>query len=419
MSFLQGASTYDSDGTSSLAFPSNVAANSLLLVVVTANYGTDDAATAVSDTLGNSYTKIGSSIRGTNSYYVDVWYAVNAFGAGANTVNVTYDPSAYHSGFLIEEYDGPLAPDGYTGQAQYSVYGTDAATSGDFTPTQDGDLIWAVTFASTPSGGAISAGTGFTLAQDPSGWFGSYGAGEPWIRTEYLTQESAASIAGTFSTSLTTLGMVTIAVAFSPPPPPSPPSMGFPVPDISMTGEMDEVISNITGDANLSTPLPGLNITRNSGSNFSGSTPIPIAFLLSGGGNRYFPFGANLPRLKMTGHISEVPVESEYGIPLPELEMHGITGVGGSMDLEVPLPITNLDAPDVHGSINLTLPIPYFKNIVESLGVCYNPRFEICQKSYREMYLDTPLPSLKIHGLVGVMGSMNLSISLPMFESET
>jgi len=162
-----------------------------------------------------------------------------------------------------------------------------------------------------------------------------------------------------------------------------------------MSGSLSEIISGVTGDISVSTPLPSLSISKNASAVALSELPLPLLYTNTGARNAYFPFDIGLSLLKITGHITEPPVEYEYEIPLPALKMTGIVGIVGSLELEVPIPVMSSGAPDVHGSMNLTFPFPCYKNTIKPLrDIAYNPRFTICQDIYGDMNLGFPLPGL-------------------------
>jgi RHS repeat-associated protein len=81
----------------SLAFPSNVQAHNLIVVGLTV-FNQTIPSTDITDTQGNTYTKVAESIKGTD--HAAIFYAQNAVG-GADTISSTVD-----STLAIHEYSG-------------------------------------------------------------------------------------------------------------------------------------------------------------------------------------------------------------------------------------------------------------------------------------------------------------------------
>ncbi|MGD0229712.1 MAG: hypothetical protein ABSC19_05040 [Syntrophorhabdales bacterium] len=217
ISRLQG--TYNS-GTgliASLAYGSNLTANSLLLASVTwGGGGSSSGNPTVTDSLGNTWTLIQSAYDTSEKQGWAMFYAVNTHGAAANTVNVNYPSEAIgYGGLLIDEFSGCAISsvlDGSVVQDQQAFTGgTNAVSSGSFTPSTNGDLIYVSTGSVGEGNSTLSPGTGFTAGEIVTSFWGDTG---PFAGSEYLIQATAGGIAGTFTCDGTGIYFITIAAAF-------------------------------------------------------------------------------------------------------------------------------------------------------------------------------------------------------------
>lgn len=151
--------------------------------------------TSVTDDQSNTYT-IEQTIQNSDgsNLFLSSFYLTNITN-GPKTVTANFGSSTPHTQITWDEYSGLAASavlDGHAGQAQAAPgTGTDAITSGNFTTTDNGDLIWAGMFCG--SGNAV-AGTGYTrrLNNDASNGF-------VFICTEDKVQSAAGSVAGTYT----------------------------------------------------------------------------------------------------------------------------------------------------------------------------------------------------------------------------
>lgn len=177
---VQTANTADgSYGT--LAFGSNVTSGNLLIVFMRVSTG-DGTPTGVTDTVGTTYSQIGSamSISGGTGYL----FAGTAAGSGANTVTIGGGAIAR---ILVQEVSGLASPSlDQTNQAT----GTSAApNSGNITTTAATWIFAGLVLTSYPSVGA-TAGTGFTGMNLSDG--NKYGC-------EYQDAASTGTYAGAFT----------------------------------------------------------------------------------------------------------------------------------------------------------------------------------------------------------------------------
>lgn len=216
IAFVQDDNALDSTSGSTLgvAFGSNVTAGNLIVVMATWA-GAGDVTPTVSDTLSNTYVEIGSHIFSmTADVGMSMFYAANITG-GANTVTVNYTASRVFREIMVAEYSGasttsPLDTSAFTvdGTATTS---TDSATTPAVTPAQNASLL--VGFISSVSGmGTAAAGTNYTERIDTTGGGGGFAEYEDRILA------IAASVAATWTVSVSGAGMYNARVAVFKPP---------------------------------------------------------------------------------------------------------------------------------------------------------------------------------------------------------
>ena len=219
ISRLQGAYNSSTGLVNSLAYPNNVSANSLLLASVTWNPHSSSSTPpppTVSDSLGNSFNLVQTAYDSPETQAWCLYYAINTKGAGADTITVSYASGTGWTGLIIDEFSGvstssPL--DGSAVQDQQNITGgTNTLSSGSFSTSSAGDLIYASTFNVNPNISSLVPGTNFTPGVTVSSFWGTAG---PFAGTEYMTQSSPGSIAGNFTTSNTAgIYAITIGAAF-------------------------------------------------------------------------------------------------------------------------------------------------------------------------------------------------------------
>ena len=219
ISRLQGAYNSSTGLVNSLAYPNNVSANSLLLASVTWDPHSSSSTPpppTVSDSLGNSFNLVQTAYDSPETQAWCLYYAINTKGAGADTITVSYASGTGWTGLIIDEFSGvstssPL--DGSAVQDQQNITGgTNTLSSGSFSTSSAGDLIYASTFNVNPNISSLVPGTNFTPGVTVSSFWGTAG---PFAGTEYMTQSSPGSIAGNFTTSNTAgIYAITIGAAF-------------------------------------------------------------------------------------------------------------------------------------------------------------------------------------------------------------
>jgi subtilisin family serine protease len=160
ITLIQKASRTSTNGSSLTAtFPTNLTPGSVIVAAIT-SYPKPPAANAVTDTLGNVYTVIGSTSRTSGGAYTGLYYAKNNATA-ADTLTYRVTSSGNQLSIVITEFTGvnlsnPIdAAAGSTGSSS-------SPTSGNMTPSAAGDLvIGAGTHDNTT---VTTPGAGFTMA---------------------------------------------------------------------------------------------------------------------------------------------------------------------------------------------------------------------------------------------------------------
>jgi hypothetical protein len=143
--------------STTLAYPSNVAAGDLLLVVVRSG-GTTGLPFTVSDTLGNTWTGLTSNtFSGTGS--TQIWWAISN-GAGANTVTVGLNASNTLR-IAIYGYSGAASSSPVDVENNSNTAASGNASAVSITPARDGELV--IAFVATSAGTTATAGANFAL----------------------------------------------------------------------------------------------------------------------------------------------------------------------------------------------------------------------------------------------------------------
>lgn len=170
------------------------------------------------DSLGNTYNFVVGASDVPNDERLELWVSVIT-ASGTPTIRQRSNPSPgtttfTYSTIIVASFTGSDASsvtDGSNAQLQATPgIGTDGVSSNTFTTTANGDLVYGASISDSATGldpGAV--GTNFT--QDA--FFNT--AAMVWMRTEYLTQSSAGSIAATF-TAGTNNSHITAGVAVKP-----------------------------------------------------------------------------------------------------------------------------------------------------------------------------------------------------------
>jgi hypothetical protein len=182
IAFVQANTIKPTAATTMLALATNVGAHDAIVVCL--NYPTASGATlsAISDTLGNTYSVVVGPIDAAGDiHYVAV--AADSM-AGGDTVTVTLSAAPVNgSDLLVMEYSGLALANAFDVSAQASGNGT-ALSSGPATTTAAHELV--LGYAEAPS---ASPGIGFTQRALLSG---------------NLTEDKVVSTAGTYDATATT-----------------------------------------------------------------------------------------------------------------------------------------------------------------------------------------------------------------------
>lgn len=175
-----------------LTLPSAVAAGDLIVVGVS-SWPSAPAATAITDTLGNTYALAGTTRKTSYGAYTGIYYTVNT-RAGSNTVTFRTASGGSELSMVVAEFSGANAVsplDAATGATGSSA----TPSSGNMTPTAAGDLVIGV---GTHDGTDVtSAGSGFTLVAVTNENSNTY---QP-LAMDYKIQATTAAVAATFSLS--------------------------------------------------------------------------------------------------------------------------------------------------------------------------------------------------------------------------
>lgn len=151
----------------------------------------------------NSTNTLSSISDGTNTYTIgSVTFASGgalfghayAFGiaAGSPTITLTFTGSTTGGQVWAEEWSGIATSNAYDGAAGLHTAGSggsDNFNSGSFTPTTNGDLIWAY--------GQLGNGSGLTVGSGFAGAFSDIATSG--YMSEFLTQSTAAAISPNFT----------------------------------------------------------------------------------------------------------------------------------------------------------------------------------------------------------------------------
>lgn len=151
--------------------------------------------TTVTDNQGNTYSVVVNILDTTNNQRT-IYFALGNITNGPTTITVNGTGSNIFTQIVVDEFSGGDAAsnnrDGATGQFQNAPgTGTDAITSGAIVTTQAGDLIWGACVRPI-SATQPTVGTGFTVGASENG--SGYA-----LRSEFLTQGAAGSVAATFT----------------------------------------------------------------------------------------------------------------------------------------------------------------------------------------------------------------------------
>jgi hypothetical protein len=183
------------NGVGTLAYGSNVTAGSLLVVATSVNSGSQTV--TITDTIGNVWTNEQNCADATNGKSAAVSWAIGKAG-GPNTITATWSGATTIGGaIVIHEFTGNAPAnvvDGSTKNTNGSAStATDGVVSGNITTIANGDLIFGWTTDASVLTTTITAGTGYTEAQNSG-----LSATED-CESEYKVQSTAGSVAATWT----------------------------------------------------------------------------------------------------------------------------------------------------------------------------------------------------------------------------
>jgi hypothetical protein len=154
ISYLQSRLTYGTGATVALAYSSNVAAGSLLVVIITQwRSGGITADSTVSDSQGNSYAKAGNRLGTPTGMSLEFWYA---FAGSSGACTVTVDPQSNSTSVAIHEFSGITNTTPIDVQDQ-NTGNTSTPSGGPITTTNASDLLFAA--VTTDAWGAANTET--------------------------------------------------------------------------------------------------------------------------------------------------------------------------------------------------------------------------------------------------------------------
>lgn len=154
LSTQRATKAIDAVDSTTLAFPGNVTAGNLLLVMGTAQGAADTSPWTVTDTIGTVYTKLLTS-NSVNNVRSCIAYGL-APSSGANTVTVDPTGATLSISFSIDEFSGVK---GLDVDGSFST-GTSTAPADSITTGVTNALII----------GVMNYNTGNTTINPPSGW---------------------------------------------------------------------------------------------------------------------------------------------------------------------------------------------------------------------------------------------------------
>lgn len=184
-----------------VAFGSNVTAGSLLIV---GQYGSAAPGAVPTDTRGNTYTQIGTTLTTGNGQRLAWWYAINA-GSGANTVDFpvmgTFD-AAFVSEFTVD--GGTISLD----DSDQNTFSVDDPSTPTMTASVTDTLVVSAIGSDQGAGVSYTAGANFTVR----GSSALQGSANDTFAFESRQLASAGSVSGTWVTSAADTGGVVGAV---------------------------------------------------------------------------------------------------------------------------------------------------------------------------------------------------------------
>lgn len=193
--FVQQSSGVNFTGTGVTSISATLTAitsGNLVCGFITAAEATATTCT-VKDSNNLSYTMVPNSsglLDGGNGNQAWMFYlAPGSQTGGATSITATFGVSSSFVGITVQEWSGILSTSPLDGSNLSNVAGSLTPTGTSITTTTSGDLIFAGVVPDGGSGGTITAGTGYTLRNNP-------GPGD--LADESQIQAAAGSISGSF-----------------------------------------------------------------------------------------------------------------------------------------------------------------------------------------------------------------------------
>lgn len=216
-----GTKNSSGGGVTSLTKVSPIAVSVGDTIMCSVTWDTSGGATSASitDNLGNVWAAGSASknLGALNNQAIQVLACI-VTNAGTPTLTLKFNPtpgttSAGGIEWLIDIYTGSTptaAIDGTGANNEQTAPGTstDAITSGSFTTSNDGCLVYSATVSESSGGGTQTHGTGYALAQSD--------ANVLVFNSEHKTQTTHGSIAATWTTNAGSDNFVTVAIAVAP-----------------------------------------------------------------------------------------------------------------------------------------------------------------------------------------------------------
>jgi hypothetical protein len=213
---VQNTGFYDggtaSTASTNVALNNPVTSGNIVVAFVGAYFaGVDPNDITFTDDKNNTYNVFGNT-EYVNTYRTKVFYLVNVTNGPQTFTVTTFENNTATAvafrNFAVEEFTG--SPTAFldassTNSAATVPAGTDTATSGNFTTTQNGDLVYAAYSSTTFN--TPNAGTGYTIGLTPGNVFNA---------TEHRIQATAGTNSATFSPTATDTDGATFALAFAP-----------------------------------------------------------------------------------------------------------------------------------------------------------------------------------------------------------
>lgn len=163
-------STTISSTTSTAVYPNNVTKGNLLTVINTSQGSTDSTtAVSISDTLGNTWTPVWSSLQspsgGTVSKFIMGWYCLTK-ASGANTVTcvITQTGSLGSNAVFVAEFSGFSGSATLDQKAAAASSGSTTMNELDFNNTLANDAMFVASVINGAQGSASTVNSPFTGA---------------------------------------------------------------------------------------------------------------------------------------------------------------------------------------------------------------------------------------------------------------